>query len=32
MPDLIAIISTALLFPLSILYVSACERLKGSRR
>jgi len=31
MPDLIALITIALLFPLSILYVSACEALKSSR-
>ena len=31
MPDLIALITIALLFPLSILYVSACDRLKASR-
>ncbi len=31
MPDIIAIIAAALLFPLSILYVSACDHLKSSR-
>ncbi len=31
MPDIVALITTALLFPLSLLYVSACDRLKGSR-
>lgn len=32
MPDLLALLTTALLFPLSLLYVAACDRLKGSRR
>jgi len=32
MADIIALITIALLFPLSLLYVSACDRLKGSRR
>lgn len=32
MADLIAIITIAILFPISIVYVYACERLKGSRR
>jgi hypothetical protein len=31
MPDLIALITIALLFPLSILYVTACDHLKSSR-
>ena len=31
MADLIAIVTTAILFPLSLLYVSACDRLKASR-
>ena len=31
MPDIIAIVISALLFPLSILYVSACDHLKSSR-
>ncbi len=31
MADLIALITIALLFPLSLAYVSACERLKSSR-
>ena len=31
MADLIAIVAIALLFPVSLLYVSACDRLKGSR-
>jgi hypothetical protein len=31
MPDIIALLTTALLFPLSILYVSACDHLKSSR-
>ena len=32
MADLIALITIALLFPISLLYVSACDHLKGSRR
>jgi len=31
MPDLIPLIAIAILFPLSILYVSACDHLKSSR-
>jgi hypothetical protein len=31
MPDFIALVTIALLFPLSLLYVSACDRLKISR-
>jgi hypothetical protein len=31
MPDIIALITTALLFPVSILYVLACDHLKSSR-
>ena len=31
MPDLIALVTTALLFPLAVLYVSGCETLKSSR-
>ncbi len=31
MADIIALITIAVLFPLSLLYVSACDRLKGSR-
>jgi hypothetical protein len=31
MPDIIALITIALLFPLSILYVTACDHLKSSR-
>ena len=31
MPDIIAIVTIAILFPVSLLYVSACDRLKGSR-
>jgi hypothetical protein len=32
MTDLIALVTIAILFPLSLLYVSACDHLKGSRR
>jgi hypothetical protein len=32
MADILALITIAVLFPLSLLYVSACDRLKGSRR
>lgn len=32
MADLIAILTIAILFPASMLYVHACDRLKGSRR
>jgi hypothetical protein len=32
MADIIALITIAVLFPLSLLYVSACDHLKGSRR
>lgn len=32
MADLIVLITTAILFPASLLYVAACDRLKGSRR
>ena len=32
MADIIAIVTTAILFPLSLLYISACDHLKGSRR
>jgi hypothetical protein len=32
MADILAIITIVLLFPLSLLYVSACDHLKGSRR
>jgi hypothetical protein len=31
MPDLIPLLTIALLFPLSILYVFACDHLKFSR-
>lgn len=31
MADLIALFTLAVLFPLSLLYVHACDRLKGSR-
>ena len=31
MTDLIAIITIAVLFPLSLLYVTACDHLKGNR-
>jgi hypothetical protein len=31
MADIIAVITIALLFPLSLLYVTACDHLKGSR-
>jgi len=31
MADLIAIVAIALLFPVSLLYVSACDRLKSNR-
>jgi hypothetical protein len=31
MADIIALITIALLFPISLLYVSACDRLKASR-
>jgi hypothetical protein len=31
MPDILALITIALLFPLSLLYVSACDHLKASR-
>jgi hypothetical protein len=31
MADIIALITIALLFPISLLYVSACDRLKTSR-
>jgi len=31
MADILALITTAVLFPLSLLYVSACDRLKSSR-
>jgi hypothetical protein len=32
MADFIAILTLAILVPLSLLYVLACDRLKGSRR
>ena len=32
MADLIAFITLAILFPSSLLYVLACDRLKGNRR
>ncbi len=32
MADLIALVTLAILFPVSVLYVAACDRLKGSRR
>jgi hypothetical protein len=32
MADIIALITIAVLFPLSLLYVCACDHLKGSRR
>jgi hypothetical protein len=32
MADILALLTIAVLFPLSLLYVSACDRLKGSRR
>ncbi len=31
MADLIAILTIAILFPVSVLYVYACDRLKGKR-
>ena len=31
MADFIAVLTIAILFPVSLLYVSACDRLKGSR-
>ncbi len=31
MADIIAIVTIAVLFPLSLAYVSACDRLKSSR-
>ncbi len=31
MADLIALITIAFLFPLSLVYVTACDHLKGSR-
>ncbi len=31
MADIIALVTIAILFPLSLLYVSACDRLKGRR-
>ena len=31
MPDLLALLTIAILFPLSLAYVSACEHLKSSR-
>jgi hypothetical protein len=31
MADLIALLTIALLFPISLLYVSACDRLKSTR-
>jgi hypothetical protein len=31
MADLIALITTAILFPASLLYIHACDHLKGSR-
>jgi hypothetical protein len=31
MADIIAVITIALLFPLSLLYVTACDHLKGRR-
>jgi hypothetical protein len=31
MADIIALITIAVLFPLSLLYVIACDRLKGRR-
>jgi hypothetical protein len=32
MADFIALLTLAILFPVSLLYVAACDRLKGSRR
>jgi hypothetical protein len=32
MADFIALITIAILFPSSLLYVAACDHLKGSRR
>ena len=31
MADILALITIALLFPISLLYVSACDHLKSSR-
>lgn len=31
MPDLIALLSFIVLFPLCVLYVQGCEQLKGKR-
>jgi hypothetical protein len=31
MPDIIALVALFILFPASLLYVTACDRLKGSR-
>jgi hypothetical protein len=31
MADLIALVTIAILFPVSLLYVAACDHLKGSR-
>jgi hypothetical protein len=31
MTDMIALLTIAVLFPLSLLYVSACDHLKGRR-
>jgi hypothetical protein len=32
MADFIALLTIAILFPISLLYVAACDHLKGSRR
>jgi hypothetical protein len=32
MADLIAVFTVLVLFPISLLYVRSCDRLKGSRR
>ncbi len=32
MADFLAILTIAILFPISVLYVLACEHLKGTRR
>jgi len=31
MADLIALLTIAILFPISVLYVAACDRLRASR-
>jgi hypothetical protein len=32
MADLIALVALAILFSISLLYIAACDHLKGSRR